>query len=120
MVPRRRGVVWTRSGVLALCLGLAACAPHFEKPTLSVVKIDVRGGSFLQQNFHVTFNIHNPNQRTLPVRGVEAQLQVDGDTIATGSSDQPFVVPYAQLEQEWRRLHAFHAARCRCCAGTRP
>ncbi len=80
---------------LILCLGvaLAGCAPHFEKPALSVARVEFAGGSLLQQNFQVTFSIHNPNHRTLPVSGLHAELLVDGDPIATGASDRAFLVP---------------------------
>jgi LEA14-like dessication related protein len=93
MVPRRRSVVWPHHALLAACLAVAACTPHFEKPVLSVTKIEFRGGNFLQQEFQVSFNIHNPNARTLPVSGLEARLSVDGDAIASGSSSRSFVVP---------------------------
>jgi len=83
--------------VLALCgLTLAACsllAPHVEKPTLSVTRIQLLGGSLLQQNLQVTFHVQNPNHRPLPVQGVRAELRVGGDPIASGISSHAFVVP---------------------------
>ena len=81
---------------LALSLCLAACslvAPKFEKPILSVVSIQMAGGNFLQQNFLVTLNIQNPNDRALPVTSLHAELNVAGDVIATGVNNRPFVVP---------------------------
>jgi LEA14-like dessication related protein len=93
MVPRRRRLVLPRYPVLAACLVLAACAPHFEKPTLTVANIEYQGGNILQQNFQISFNLHNPNARALPVSGLEAQLSVDGDVIASGSSSRAFIVP---------------------------
>jgi LEA14-like dessication related protein len=93
MVPRRRQVVWVRFCALAFCLALAACTPRFEKPTLTVVKIEYQGGNILQQDFQISFNIHNPNARTLPVSGIEVRLSVDGDVIASGSSTRAFIVP---------------------------
>ncbi len=93
MVPRRRRGVWLRGACVALCVVMAACAPHFEKPAVTVEKIDYRGGNLLQQDFAVRFNIHNPNTRALPVAGLDAELSVDGDRIAAGAADRPFVVP---------------------------
>lgn len=84
--------MWPRIVLLAGSLLLAACMPHFEKPVLTVAKIEYRGGNLLQQDFQVSFNIHNPNDRALPVSGLDAQLRVDGDTIASGATNQPFVV----------------------------
>jgi len=93
MVPRRERSVGLRCTGAALCLLVAACAPHFERPEVTVEKIDYRGGNLLQQDFAVRLNIHNPNARTLPVAGLDAQLNVDGDRIASGAADRPFVVP---------------------------
>ena len=78
----------------ALCL--AACsllAPKFERPTLSVIGIEMVNGNLLQQNFRVRFNIQNPNDRALPVSGLHAVLSVGGEHIAQGQNDRAFVVP---------------------------
>ncbi|HWS64334.1 MAG TPA: LEA type 2 family protein [Steroidobacteraceae bacterium] len=74
----------------------AACslvAPHFERPILTVVGIELVGGNLLQQNFLVKFNVQNPNDRALPVTGLHAELNVLGERIASGIVDRAFVVP---------------------------
>jgi len=81
--------------LFAVSMLLAACAlfaPKFEKPDLSVVSIKMVGGNLLQQNFRVTMKIHNPNDRTLPVKGLTADLRVSGEAIASGAIDRPFTV----------------------------
>ena len=93
MLPRRRRAVWRCCVGVALGLALAACTPHFDKPAISVARVDYRGGNLLQQDFAVHFTIHNPNARSLPVAGLDAQLLVDGDRIASGTTDHGFVVP---------------------------
>lgn len=92
---RRR---FSLSGLIGLvtAAGLAGCgliAPHYTRPTLSVVNVEMVGGNFLQQNFRVTFKIQNPNDRDLPVSGLHAELQVAGESIARGVSDRAFTVP---------------------------
>ena len=75
---------------------LAACsllAPQFTRPQVSVVSIQLVGGNFLQQNFLVKLNIQNPNDRPLPVNGLHVELNVAGQRLASGVSNQPFVVP---------------------------
>jgi LEA14-like dessication related protein len=67
--------------------------PKFERPTLSVVGIELASGNLKQQNFRVKFNIQNPNDRELPVKGLHADLSVDGERIAQGQNDRSFVVP---------------------------
>ncbi len=79
-----------------LLVFLASCslvAPKFEKPQISVVSVDLKGGNFLQQNFLVKLNVQNPNDRTLPVTSLHVELNVDGERIASGSSSRAFVVP---------------------------
>lgn len=81
---------------LVLTLAPAACsllAPKFNRPNVSVVSIELRGGNLLQQNFAVKLSIQNPNDRTLPVTGVHVELTVDGEQIASGVSDHAVVVP---------------------------
>jgi len=81
---------------VALSVCLAACsalAPKFNRPTVSVVAVEMRGGNLLQQNFAVKFNIQNPNDRALPVNGLHVALSSGGEEIASGATDHAFVVP---------------------------
>ncbi len=79
--------------LLVLMFSTAACTPKFERPNLSVVSIEMQSGNLLRQNFQVKFQIQNPNDRALPVSGLHAELNVGGEQIASGVSNQPFVVP---------------------------
>jgi LEA14-like dessication related protein len=77
-------------------LSLAACSlmtPKFERPALSVAGIELVSGNLLQQQFRVKFNIHNPNDRALPVKGLHASLSVAGEPVAEGQNDRAFLVP---------------------------
>jgi len=90
MLPR------TRLLFISWALCLAACSlltPKFERPTLTVIGIEMVNGNLLQQNFRVKFNIQNPNDRALPVSGLHASLSVGGEHIAEGENDHAFVVP---------------------------
>ena len=79
---------------LALCAGACSLmAPKFNRPTVSVVNIEMRSGNLLQQNFAVKLNIQNPNDRALPVSGLHVELNVGREQIASGVSDRAFVVP---------------------------
>ncbi len=86
-------------GALMTCLLLpAACSlvtPKFERPTVTVVGVELVSGNLLQQNFRVKFNIQNPNERALPVSGLQAALNVGGEPVAQGQNDHAFVVPAA-------------------------
>jgi LEA14-like dessication related protein len=89
--PRRFSVLRHLAFVLLLCA--AGCAPKFERPDLTVTGVEMRGGNLLRQNFLVKFQVQNPNQRALPVKGLHAELSVGGERIASGVSNQSFVVP---------------------------
>jgi LEA14-like dessication related protein len=85
-----------RLSQLSLVLFMAACslvAPKFNRPNVSVVAIEMRGGNLLQQNFAVKLNVQNPNDRALPVSGLHVDLNVAGEKIASGVTDRAFVVP---------------------------
>ena len=79
--------------LLLLVLCTAACAAKFERPNITVVGIDMKSGNLLQQTFLVKFQIQNPNDRELPVSGLHVELNVGGEQIASGVSNQAFVVP---------------------------
>jgi LEA14-like dessication related protein len=94
MLPRlTRTVLWL-AGFSALAFSLGACSlPKLKRPNVSVVSVEMRGGNLLTQNFAVKLNIQNPNDRTLPVQHLHAELSIGGDQIATGVSDHAIVVP---------------------------
>jgi LEA14-like dessication related protein len=78
---------------VAIAFGLAACAPKFNRPNVTVVNVELRSGNLLQQNFAVKLNVQNPNERALPVKALHVELRVDGEQIASGVSDRAFEVP---------------------------
>jgi LEA14-like dessication related protein len=86
-------MLMVRPLLLALLLCAAGCTPKFERPTITVTSIDMQSGNILQQNFLVKFQVQNPNDRTLPVSGLHAELDVGGQRIASGVSNRAFVVP---------------------------
>jgi LEA14-like dessication related protein len=91
MLMRTRLALLLMAG--SLCLAGCSLAPKFERPTLSVVGIEMVNGNLLQQNFRVKFNIENPNDRAIPVTGLHASLSVGGEPVAQGQNDRAFVVP---------------------------
>jgi LEA14-like dessication related protein len=79
--------------VLMLSTACSLIAPKFERPVLTVVSVQMVSGNLLQQNFLVTFDVQNPNDRALPVTSLHAELTVSGDRFASGVSNRSFVVP---------------------------
>lgn len=84
--------------LLSMLSMLGACSllhPHLERPTITVIAVEMRKGNFLQQDFAVKLHVQNPNDRALPVEALHVQLSVEGEEIASGSSDRAFTVPAA-------------------------
>ena len=82
-----------RPAVALLALLAAACAPHLQRPDLSVVGVTLLGSGVWEQHLRVRLHVHNPNDRALPVRGISYDMEVMGQAAATGQSEASFVVP---------------------------
>jgi LEA14-like dessication related protein len=87
-----------RTGIAAAAAGAllaTACAltPKLATPELSIVGVQLVGSDLLAQRLKVRMRVLNPNNRTLPVAGLEYTLEVDGQPLATGESAASFVVP---------------------------
>ena len=70
-----------------------ALTPKFTTPTLTIVGVKLEGSDLLAQHLTVRMHVQNPNDRTLPVKGIEYTLDVDGQPFATGDAAGSFVVP---------------------------
>jgi LEA14-like dessication related protein len=86
----------SRMLVTCVALGLSGCslfAPKLEKPTLSVIDVQMLKGDLWHQELKVRLRVQNPNDRALPIKGLAYQLDVDGQDFAHGVSGESFVVP---------------------------
>lgn len=91
MLPRARPLLLAAALVSASACG--ALVPKLQPPQLSVVGLEVVKADLLQQQLRVRMHVHNPNDRALPVRGIEYTVQVAGEDFAHGDSDRDFTVP---------------------------
>jgi LEA14-like dessication related protein len=91
-----------RSGTLMALLVLSACAlaPKLEAPHLNLVSIQMTSADMFNQQFIVRMNVQNPNDRDLPVNGIDYKIFLEGDSFAEGLSNVPFVIP-AMGEKEF-------------------
>ncbi len=79
-----------------LVCALAGCSvlwTHWQAPTLAVVSIQLGHSDLWQQHLQVRMSVHNPNDRELPVQGLNYSLDVNGEECAHGESGASFVVP---------------------------
>jgi LEA14-like dessication related protein len=80
---------------LAAAVLLAGCvlSPKFTPPRLSIVNVQLEGGDLWEQRLKVRLHVENPNNRALPVKGLEYTLEVAGQQLARGASAASFIVP---------------------------
>jgi LEA14-like dessication related protein len=82
--------------LLLLAVALSGCAlfvPKLETPRLTIVDLEVRKASFIEQQLQVRVRVENPNDRSLPIKGLSYTVYLGGQEFATGASDASFVVP---------------------------
>ena len=77
----------------AALLGGCALAPKLSAPRLSIVDVQVVGGGLWEQRLKVRLRVENPNDRALPVQGLECTMEVEGEQFGSGVSAASFVVP---------------------------
>jgi LEA14-like dessication related protein len=81
----------------ALCVlpGLSSCAgPTGQEPLrVSVAGIVPLKGEGLEMRFNIKLRIQNPNDAPVEYSGVSLQLDLNGQSFASGVSDQRGVVP---------------------------
>ena len=88
---------------MALLAGCAALAPHFEHPRLYLVGVEVKDATLGEQHFRVRMRVQNPNDRPLPVLGIDYTIRLGDEDFGTGSSVSAFTVP-PQGEAEFEML----------------
>lgn len=104
--------------LLTLCmvLTLTACAsirPQLEQPNISLANVEIGEIGLLQQRYLLTLNVQNPNNFTIPVRGMSYVLQLAGSDFARGVSPKSFSVPaygetQVQVEMTTNALSILH------------
>ena len=90
-IPRTAsaGLFATLTALLAACV----TAQKFEPPTVSIVGLRVVSAEVWVQRLKVRLQLHNPNDRDLPVTALEYTVEIAGQSIASGSYAESFVVP---------------------------
>jgi LEA14-like dessication related protein len=79
--------------ILAVVLAACALAPKLEPPKLSIVSVQIVSGDLFTQQLKIRVHVENPNDRTLPVKGIEYNIEIEGEQFASGESAASFMVP---------------------------
>jgi LEA14-like dessication related protein len=94
MVTRGRAMLaMLLAGLTLASGGCALFAPPFERPTLSVVGVEVEEAQLIEQRFRFRIRVQNPNDRPLPVRGISFTIELAGEDLGSGASVNAFTVP---------------------------
>lgn len=64
-----------------------------NKPSLSLVDVQLKKANLLEQIFVAELTIENPNDFALPIDDVDVALELEGHTLGEGTTSQNFVVP---------------------------
>ena len=77
-------------------MGLVACAglgTKLETPRVSFVGVKALEANILEQKLEVRLRVRNPNQRDIPVNGLDVDMELAGEPFAHGISAREFTVP---------------------------
>ena len=83
-------------GILAIVVLLIGCAgvgKQLEPPRVSLANIRVAEVSGLETAFEVQMRVFNTNDVALKVKGIKAELEINGQPFATGVSNSPVEIP---------------------------
>jgi LEA14-like dessication related protein len=78
---------------LAALLATCATAPQLEPPQVSITGLKVVSADVWVQHLKVRLQLHNPNDRELPVKALEYTIEIAGQNVGNGSYAESFVVP---------------------------
>lgn len=78
---------------LSLLGGCAIFGPSYEKPDIALANVEMLKANLWEQSFRLRLRVDNPNNRSLPVRGMQYQIYLNDARLATGVSDRAFEVP---------------------------
>ncbi|MCY1429188.1 Late embryogenesis abundant protein [compost metagenome] len=82
-------LVW----IFGLLSGCSWMLGDFQSPEVKLVKVDVVKAKLLEQQFLLSFRIDNPNDFSLPVRGLRYKVKLNDVQLAEGESSTWFTVP---------------------------
>lgn len=87
---------------LALLVSLGGCSTwfsgNFKDPTVTLTHVEIVKARLLEQEFLLHFRIRNPNDRSLPVRGLAYTVRLNDIELASGESSLWATVPAQSSE----------------------
>jgi LEA14-like dessication related protein len=93
MRPLMKTIRFVPACAAALLLTACALVPKLQAPQLSIADVQILSSDLWEQHLRVRMHVHNPNDRSLPIKALEYTVEVEGQQFASGSSVASFVVP---------------------------
>ncbi|MCK9238546.1 MAG: LEA type 2 family protein [Thiopseudomonas sp.] len=89
---------WKTAFLFILVANLASgCSTWFStdfaEPDVQLVDVEVIHARLLEQQFKLYFRIDNPNSSSLPVRGINYEIHLNGVPLGKGKSNKWVTVP---------------------------
>ncbi len=84
------------SAVVLLLASLFSCSGLISKPEpprVTLVGLRLISVELLEQRYHVSVRVKNPNAIVLPLRGIDFRLDINGELFADGVTSQSVDVP---------------------------
>jgi LEA14-like dessication related protein len=85
-----------RALLAVACLGASGCASipsNLVAPEVNLIGIQMLSTDMFAQKFKVRVKVTNPNDLEVPVRGLDYQIFLMGDSFAEGNTSDRFVLP---------------------------
>ena len=82
--------------LVAMVISVSSCSalrPDLQAPRLALISVAMTSADIFNQQFLVRVNVENPNDRDLPITGLDYKLFLEGDSFAKGMLNKPFTVP---------------------------
>jgi LEA14-like dessication related protein len=90
----KRSLVGVLLCAFVVCLtACSALRPDMAVPKLTLVRVAMTSADVFNQQFLVRVHVENPNDRELPITGLDYKLFLEGDSFAEGVSNKAFTVP---------------------------
>ena len=89
-------MVYARALVILFLTAVTACSTlpgKPEPPRVNLVGLQLVSVQLFEQRYQVRLRVKNPNAFDLPIRGIDFQLDINGDAFADGVSNQSVTVP---------------------------
>lgn len=92
----RRKVDWSTTAAILILWGFSGCAgigKPLESPRISLSNIQAQKSTGFETIFLVQLRVMNPNEVELDIRGVDCEVEVNGQPFAYGISNTAVTVP---------------------------